>query len=286
MLWTQIDVETTLVASDAVSNLFMENGANGVSLQEADDSTTVTAFFPNDDLMGERVIKLRRMLTDLESFGIPTGSAEIRLTRVEDADWANTWKSSFPPQRIGKHWLVVPSWEEVTPAPHECLIVLDPGMAFGTGYHATTQLVLCLLEDVLQGGAEILDLGTGSGILAIAAAKLGAAAITATDIDPQAITVAQENATINGVNSRIRWQQGNLFETIDASFDLITANILTKVLLPMIPQAPCFLKPGGRLILSGILKEEDALIQQALSHAGLRCLKSMEIEEWQAYLVG
>ncbi len=286
MLWTQIDVVTASEASEAIANLFWETGANGVCITDNDDSTTITAFLPNDDLIGDRVFRLRQLLAELKGYGIQTGRAEIQLTSLEDEDWAHTWRSAFPPQRIGERWLVAPSWEQITPAPHDRLIVLDPGMAFGTGYHPTTKLVLCLMEEVMYDGESVLDLGTGSGILAIAASQLGAASVTATDIDEQSLKIAQENARKNNVAQLIEWKQGNLFEGIHGQYDLILANILTKVLLPMISGCRPFLRPNGRLILSGILRQEDKTIRRALNAANLKCLETRTMDEWMAYLVG
>jgi len=299
MKWTQITLTTSYEASEAVSNFFFEIGAKGVQINEAASSPPaekqemstdvvqhITAYFPTDDLVGERVFKLKQLLDDVRNFGLKTEPAQIELKSFEDENWAEKWKSAFPPQRIGKRLLISPTWHKIEKTSEQILISLDPGMAFGTGYHPTTQLSLCLLEEVIKGGERVADIGAGSGILAIAAALLGAGKITAVDIDEHVIPIAQKNAIQNGVEEQIEFLQGDAFETLDGICDIIIANILTKIILPIISNCGEYLKPKGLCIFSGILNKEVPQVEKALNANNFKIVKVLEKEKWVGLLVG
>ena len=298
MKWTQITVTTSHESSEAVSNLFFELGAKGVQISEAvlpppaekpdvpsDLVLHITASFPTDDLVGERAFKLRQLLNDLRIFNLKTEPAQIKLESFETENWAEKWKSAFPPQIIGKRLLVSPTWHQIEKSPEQVLISLDPGMAFGTGYHPTTQLSLCLLEEVLGSEEKVADIGTGSGILAIAAALLGAGKITAVDIDEHVIPIAQKNAIQNGVQEQIEFLRGDAFESIDGVYDVIIVNILTKVILPIIPNCSEYLTPNGLCIFSGILKKEVTQIEETLNEHSFKIVKVLAEEKWVGLLV-
>ena len=284
MKWAQVTITTSQEASDAVANYLFEHEATGVEIKDspASNAPTVTliSYFPTDDLIGARVQDLREFLTNLTQAGIDVEPAKVSLKSIEADNWTEQWKSAFPPQRIGKHLVIAPTWDDIVPQPSEVFIRLDPGMAFGTGQHATTQLALELLEIAIVDTDVVADIGTGSGILSIAAAKLGAKRVDAVDLDETTIPIAQSNIQLNKVDSVIRLYQGDGPNALERQkYPLIVANILTKVLLPMIPRCPKFLEPGGRLILSGILATETQQIEAQLGANGFQMLEIRQMKE-------
>ena len=284
MKWAQVTITTSQEASDAVANYLFESDATGVEIRDnrASNSPSVTliSYFPTDDLIGERVHDLREFLASLIQVGIDTQPAKVTLESIEEGNWSEQWRSAFPPQKIGKRLVIAPTWDEIVPEPSEVLIRLDPGMAFGTGQHPTTQLALELLEISIKGSNAVADIGTGSGILAIAAAKLGAKRVDAVDLDATTIPIARSNIQLNNVESVIHLHQGDGLNTLGRQkYPLIIANILTKVLLPMIPICPTFLEPAGRLILSGILVQEASQIEAQLEANDFQVLEVRQLKE-------
>ena len=288
MKWAQLTVTTSQEASDAVANYLFELNANGIEIKDSPApsaaTTTLISYFPMDDLVGERVQKVRRFLSQLPRFGIDPQPAEVWLRSIEGENWSEKWRSAFPPQRIGKRLVIAPTWHQVTPQASEILIRLDPGMAFGTGHHPTTRIAMELLEAVITGGEIVADIGTGSGILAITAAKLGAKRVDAVDSDATVVPIAQENLRHNGVTPIVHLRQGDGLEVLHGTYHLIVANILTKVILPMIPQYPQFLKPGGQIILSGIMAKEAKQVEDLLRANGFRSLETRQWENWVGIL--
>ena len=302
MKWAQVTITTSQEASEAVANYLFERDATGIEIRDnpSSNSPTITliSYFPADDLIGERVRDLREFLANLTQValnpnqpvpisasgssgaGIDTQPAKVTLRSIEEANWSEQWRSAFPPQKIGKRLVIAPTWDDIVPQPSEVLIRLDPGMAFGTGQHPTTQLALELLEAAIKAGDVVADIGTGSGLLAIAAAKLGAKRVDAVDLDATTIPIARNNIQLNKVESVIRLHQGDGLNALERQkYPLIVANILTKVLLPMIPRCPKFLEPAGRLILSGILVQEAQQIEAQLEANGFRVLETRQLKE-------
>ncbi len=280
MRWAQISVITSQEASDAVANYLFELDAVGIEIKDEAALVRLISYFPMDDLVGERVQKVRQFLNQLPQWEIDSQPAEIRLESVEEEDWAEAWRSAFPPLNIGKRLVIAPTWHQVTLQASQILIRLDAGMAFGTGQHPTTHLSLELLEEAIEKNEVIADLGTGSGILSIAAAKLGAELIDAVDFDPTTIPIAKENFQLNDVESVIRLHQGDGVKVLRQTYDLIVANILTKVILPMIPKFPQFLKPDGEVILSGIMTQEAKQVEGVLAENGFHCIETRQLENW------
>ena len=284
MKWAQVTITTSQEASEAVANYLFERDATGIEIRDIPSSNspavTLISYFPTDDLIGERVHNLREFLASLILAGIDTQPAKVTLTSIEEDNWSEQWRSAFPPQKIGKRLVIAPTWDDIVPEPSEVLIRLDPGMAFGTGQHPTTQLALELLEAAIKAGEVVADIGTGSGILAIVAAKLGAKRVDAVDLDATTIPIAQSNIQINKVESVIRLHQGDGLNALERQkYPLIVANILTKALLPMIPICPRFLEPAGRLILSGILATEASQIEAQLEANDFRVLEVRQLKE-------
>ena len=241
----------------------------------------VTGYLPVDERLENTLLRLRESLDAAPEFG-PPGSVEITIRFVAEEDWATAWKQYFKPQRIGRHLVVKPTWEEYAPRPDDVIIQIDPGMAFGTGLHATTRLCLCALEDFVRPGMAIADVGTGSGILAIAAALLGASPVAATDSDPLATRIAQENITLNQVENRVSAIEASLPPR--GVFDIVVANILADVILGMADSLVAALKPGGLLIASGIIETRAEAVRLGLAAANLTIRETREEGEWVAII--
>ncbi len=274
MHWARITVTTTDQASEAVANFLFEIDAFGVELIDTDDSTTnLIAYFPLDDRVNSRVQKIRTFLSKLPFWGIQAQPAIIDLKRVEAEEWTEAWKSTFSPQHIGKRLLVTPTWYDIPPDEETIVIRLDPGMAFGTGYHPTTRLTLEMLEKTIKPNQLVADIGTGSGILAIAAVKLGAKRVDTTELDNTAIPVAQTNLEINDVAEQITLCQGDGLKPLSEKYDVIVGNILTKVVLTIVPDCQSRLLPEGHVIFSGILETELDVVQQSLTEHGFHIVE-------------
>lgn len=289
MRWVRITIETSRESEDALSNLLMEMGSGGVQIEDNNiiphTKVVVTAYFPTDDMIGERVSRITRLLENMRSLDIDVGSGRISLDRLDEQDWSERWKEFFKPLPIGERILVYPSWEDVSESPpRDIPVQIEPGMAFGTGGHSTTILSLELLENVLKGGEKVADVGTGSGILAIAAVKLGAKKVVAIDVDARAAAVAKENSRRNGVSGKIHVICGELLSAVNDKYDVIVSNISSKAIVSMVPDFGFYLSADGRLILSGILEREVYGIRNELERNNLMILETRRDEEWAAVL--
>ena len=287
MDWARITVTTSQEASEAVANLLFELNATGVELKDNEASTVnLIAHYPLDDKVGARMQKLRDFLTELPTWGIQPHPATIDLKHVKAEKWEEAWKSAFPPQRVGSRIVIAPTWSDIPHNETEILIQLDPGMAFGTGYHPTTRLSLELLERTIEPHHQVADIGTGSGILTITAIKLGAKHVDAIEIDPTALPIAAENFQTNSVASQVRLSQGDGLKGVENKYHLIIGNILTKVILPIIPHCASRLYPEGTVIFSGILETELAQVQSALETNRFECLEVISETEDSITWVG
>lgn len=213
--------------------------------------------------------------------GASLGSGKMMLTLRGDEEWKDKWKAYFKPTKITEHIVVCPSWEEYEPtSDEEVVISIDPGMAFGTGTHETTALTTLLMEKYLKPGEKVLDVGCGSGILSIIAARLGASQVLGIDIDDEAVTASEENGERNGVMDIARFQIGDLTEGVDFQADVVVANLLTHLVLRLSPDIPKHMLPGGRYVTSGILVEQEASVVQALEELGFTVLETAEKGDW------
>jgi ribosomal protein L11 methyltransferase len=287
MDWARITVTTAQEASEAVANLLFELNATGVELKDNEASTVnLIAHYPLDDRVGARMQKLRDFLTELPTWGIQPHPATIDLKHVKSEKWEEAWKSAFPPQRVGSRIVIAPTWIDVPHNETEILIQLNPGMAFGTGYHPTTRLSLELLERTVEPHHQVADIGTGSGILTIAAIKLGAKHVDAIEIDPTAIPIAAANFQANGVAPKVHLSQGDGLRGIENRYHLIIGNILTKTILPMIPFCVQRVYPEGIIIFSGILETEFAQVKSVLEANQFQCLEVVSEAEDKVTWVG
>jgi ribosomal protein L11 methyltransferase len=242
------------------------------------DERTVLRAYLRREVQGE-ARQLSRYLQQLKALGMTDGQEEFEVTSLEQKDWLAIWRSRARPLRVGRRLLITPSCWEVSSDPDQIVIVIDPQMAFGTGEHSTTRFCLGALEDLVREGDCVLDVGTGSGILSIAAVKLGAMWAKGLDIDPQAVAIARENARINDVFQRSDFSCSALDSGVrSGSFHRAVANINGEVLLPLLADIRRVLLPGGHAILAGFLAEEEGLLRRGLTESGL-CLCRMECQQ-------
>jgi ribosomal protein L11 methyltransferase len=209
--------------------------------------------------------------------------ARFSYRRMDEEDWAESWKAFFWPERIGERVVVKPTWRDYTPRSKDIVIELDPGMAFGTGTHPTTRLCVGLLETYVEDGGSLLDVGTGSGILMAAAYKLGASTVWGIDIDPVAVEVSTENLARNRVPAEdMRVLAGDLARDVHRRFDLVVANILSEVILSLLDQVPSVLEPKGLFICSGIIEENAPSVLEKMNAMGFDILETHNMEGWTA----
>jgi ribosomal protein L11 methyltransferase len=279
MRWAEITVISAPEASEAVSYAFVEAGCGGVMMR-GDDPVTIQASLPVTDELSGKLAHLRDHFARLPEFGLPPLIKGVTIRYAEDEDWATAWKQYFKPVKLGRRLVVKPSWEEYAPGADEVVLELDPGMAFGTGGHPTTQLCLLALEDRVTPGMKVADIGTGSGILSLAAAKLGADRVLATDIDPVPRKIARENVARNGLEGRIEILEMADFDVRAADCDLIVANIVARTIIELAPNVAARLKPGGIFIAAGIVEDYHAATLEALHQAGFIVEETRREDIW------
>lgn len=288
--WLEISVQADGEAGEAVAEIFNRYGEGGAVVETLWNGATVIprtpvvrvkTYLPVDASVEQRRRTIEEALWHLSRI-YPIPEPEIRELGPED--WAEAWKKGYKTLHLGRRLVIVPVWEAYLPRPDEVVIHMEPGMAFGTGLHPTTRLCLCALEDYLRPGDHVLDVGTGSGILAIAAAKLGAAHVLALDIDPTAVDVARSNVARNDVAHCVEVHVGtveNLWTRIGA-MQLIVINILADTVMALAPRLAEKLAPRGHLISSGILQEQAAAVETALQDAGLAVVEQRVEGDWVA----
>jgi ribosomal protein L11 methyltransferase len=269
-------------AAEIVSDLFNRYGYGGAvieSLAPDFDRVTVRTVIAFDDQMKRQEIEV---LLSLIGQALPRGLPEARFSAVGKNDWATSWREHFHVVRIGRNFVIKPGWRDYTPTGDDVVIEIDPGLAFGSGLHPTTRLCLNILEEMSLTGLDMFDVGTGSGILAIAAAKRGAATIRAVDIDDVAVRVARENFELNRVTAQIETDVGSAASRGGRQWTLVTANILAHILIELMPDLSAAVAPGGKLILSGMIAEQEADVRAGASAAGLRVIERHQDEDWVA----
>ncbi|MCJ7510603.1 MAG: 50S ribosomal protein L11 methyltransferase [Dehalococcoidia bacterium] len=276
--WLELSVEAAPEAEEAVADVLRRHVYGGVSIEGAEASVVVKGYLPADGDLARRRRALRRKLAAL---ALP---AAVRSRWLSEEDWAHAWKEFFPVLRVSARLVICPTWRSHTPREGEAVIRLDPGMAFGTGQHPTTLMCLGALEELLRPGMDVLDLGTGSGILALAAARLGATSVLALDIDPQAAAVARENVRLNGLEAVVQVGEGGLDEALRANFDLVMANISAAVIVEMVSALAEVLRPGGVLIAAGFSAESAERVSSALARSGFMEQRALADGDWRGLI--
>jgi len=279
MRWAEMTVECPPESVEAVCYAYIEAGCGGV-MMTGTDIVKVQGSLPVTDELTGRINALRAHLDRLPEFGLPALIDGMTIRYAEDEDWANAWKQYFKPLRIGRRLVIKPSWEYYSPLPDDLILELDPGMAFGTGGHPTTKLCLEALEDHMRPGMQAADIGTGSGILSLGAARLGAARVLATDIDLLPRKIARENVARNGLDNVISVLEMDDFDRQAKECDLIVANIVANTIIELAPTLPGRLKPGGYFLASGIVDNHHDLVSGALRSVGLMPVETRREDIW------
>lgn len=279
MRWAVITAQCAPDATDAVSYAFLDAGCPGVVI-EGKNPVRVQGSLPVTDELQPKLEALRDHLDRLPEFDLPALLDSLTLTYAEDEDWANAWKQYFKPMRVGRSLIIKPSWESYDPQPGEHILELDPGMAFGTGGHPTTRLCLEALEERVRPGMRVADIGTGSGILAIATARLGANPVLATDIDLLPRRIARENVTRNDLDAVIQILEMADFNSQANDCDLIVANIVANTIIQIADNVAGRVKPDGVFIACGIVEDHHDLVSDALQAAGFELVETKREDIW------
>lgn len=308
MQWTEVSLQTTHEQADTIADILYSAGAQGVAMedpllinrlrtsgtwelcdipeQQNTEIVTVTAYYPDDEKLQQRLAFIEREIEAVEErIGQKCLLGNPLFRTLCEQDWANEWKQYFHVTHAGKRLVIKPSWEGYEPKPEELVIEIDPGMAFGTGTHHTTAMCMELLEDVITPQAEVFDVGTGSGILAVAAAKLGAKSITAVDIDATAVRIARENIAANGLSGAITVKEGDLLHGTEGKADVIIANIIADIIIMLVQDIPQKLKSSGKFLASGIIAEREADVAAAARQHGLKVIEVKHRGGWSAMLM-
>lgn len=294
-VWYQLSVDVDNEAVEAVTELFGRYGFNnGVAIEEpyvqdqdgdnvgidVDRPFTVHTYVPEEDFNPAIIEDLRQALYFL---GQLRGVSDVRVSNLQEQDWANAWKEHFQVHRIGNRVVIRPPWREYEPQDDDVVIVLDPGMAFGTGLHPSTRLSMLGTEDVVKPGDTVLDVGTGSGILAFAAAKLGADKVDTVDVESVAVKATADNADLNGLSEKIAVEHGSVGEGEPfwgQQYDVVLANIISRILIELSEAIVAHTKPGGKMVLAGIIESREQDVIDAFEAAGATVINRRFAEDW------
>lgn len=282
-VWHAVEIEIARIGESAATAQLWTFGTTGLEVSEdGSDFVTLRAYF---DLAPDIARMRQEIIASLRQLNLPdSGLRRVDSLTIADQDWLAEWKKGYEPVEIGNRMIVSPSWKRDQVAGTDRIIIqIDPGMAFGTGTHETTRGCLEMLEKHWRGGS-LLDVGTGTGILAIAAIKLHPGSIvTGFDVDPEAITVAEENAAINCVGDEIELEVNRLSSYAGRQFDVVVANLTADVIIPLAGEFPEVIKPGGMLIVSGILTEQGDEVLEALRSEGFEMIEAKPDGEWVTF---
>lgn len=291
MQWIEVNVAVTHEAVEAVADMLTSIGSKGVAIedpqlindlrnsgtwelcdipeQENTEVVTISAYYADDEKLEKRLAEIDEQLALIEERIGKYRFGNTRFRKVSEQDWANEWKQYFHVTHVGKSLVIKPSWEKYAPKEGEHVIEIDPGMAFGTGTHHTTNMMMERLEKVITPDSTVFDVGTGSGILAIAAAMLGAKSVKAVDIDGVAVRVAKENVADNGLSEQIEVREGDLLHGTEGKADVIIANIIADIVIMLLQDIPQKLNDDGVLLASGIIEERMPDVEAAAQAQGL-----------------
>jgi len=281
--WTRFYIECNAQAQDAISELMMENGAGGLQIDDEPSQGTVTlsTYFEGQVKLESLKQKMKEAINQLPKYGLDAGHYKIASEVLDDGQWSNEWKKYYHARRISRYLAIAPSWEDDSNWDKKTAVIrLDPGKSFGTGTHPTTILALHALEATISGQEDMIDVGTGSGVLSIAAKYLGVKHIDAFDVDDESMKAARENFALNPVATNIHLAKNSLLDGVETQTDLIVANILAEIIVPLIPQAATHLKANGKLILSGIIEDKLLLIEKTLEENGFVIDETLKMKDW------
>ena len=308
MDWMEYTVLTTTEASDLISQVLMDAGSSGTMIEDKNDvalnqrpegqwdiideaiarrigdDVKVTGYYEVDGKLRDRILHIEAELNRLKGLdlGLDLGKLETRRHAVAEEDWTESWKKAFKPFRLGDHMVVKPSWEDFDVREGDHIIEIDPGMAFGTGTHETTGMCVRLVEKYVKPGDTVIDIGTGTGILAIAAAHMGASRVLATDLDAVAVRVAAENVQHNGFADKVEVRCGDLLDVVRESGDVVIANIIADVVIGLAAPVRQRIVDGGLFICSGIAANRLQDVLDALNESGYTVMEALTQGEWCA----
>lgn len=301
--WIEVRVITKSEALEPVSGIFYSLDCKGVAIEDPNDIlgreqgpltwdfadinvlehkgkvAVVKGYFAEEDNIDDVLAYINERLVELKEMGIDLGEGKVEHEKMYEEDWANTWKQYYKPSKVGEKIVVKPIWEEYTPKDGELVVDLDPGMAFGTGTHETTRMCIQALERYVKEDSTVFDVGCGSGILAIAAAKLGSKLAVGVDLDPVAVESSIENVKYNNLDN-IEILYGNLVEVIDGKADIVVANILAEIICILADDVKRVIKEGGIFITSGIIHDRVDMVCEKLEVTGFEVVEKNKDGEW------
>lgn len=306
MEWIEVSIKTTTEAVEAVSNILYDVGVAGVVIEDPNDFI----FMENDenswDYVDESIFNhqyegaivkgylaetpdlmkklefIRQGVNNLPEYGLDIGIGEVSTLEVYEEDWSNSWKKYYKTTKIGRNIVIKPTWEEYEQGSDELIVEMDPGMAFGTGTHETTIMCIMELENYVNPDSTVFDIGCGSGILSIAAAKIGAKKVISVDIDEVAVAATKNNVRLNNVENKIDIRKGNLMNVVKEKADIIVANIIAEIIITLGKDIKTFLVEGGIFIASGIILDKVDAVKKSLISVGLEIIKVERMGEWAA----
>lgn len=302
MKWCEISIQTSHEAVELIAEIFRDLGASGVVIEDPElvndyitsgkwDYTDIPiaketevvvekAYLPVNGELEGRIQTLQQEIKALESRGVNTAPAVLTTAELQDEDWSDTWKQYFHTEKPGERVVIKPTWEEYEPKDDEVVIELDPGAAFGTGTHATTSMCIRQLEKLVKPGMTVFDVGTGSGILSIISAKLGATNIQAVDYDDSVLKIVEENLEQNNVQDIISVAQSDLMQNVHGKAELVIANIIADIIIRLFDQLDEHLEQGGTLLTSGIIEDRIEDVLAAAEAHGYGVVERMESKGW------
>ena len=302
MKWCEISIQTSHEAVELIAEIFRDLGASGVVIEDPElvndyitsgkwDYTDIPiaketevvvekAYLPVNGELEGRIQTLQQEIKALESRGVNTAPAVLTTAELQDEDWSDTWKQYFHTEKPGERVVIKPTWEEYAPKDDEVVIELDPGAAFGTGTHATTSMCIRQLEKLVKPGMTVFDVGTGSGILSIISAKLGAKNIQAVDYDDSVLKIVEENLEQNNVQDIISVAQSDLMQNVHGKAELVIANIIADIIIRLLDQLDEHLEQGGTLLTSGIIEDRIEDVLAAAEKHGYGVVERLENKGW------
>lgn len=310
MNWIEVSIKTTSEGTEAVGEIFYQAGIKGIIIQDPhdieafkvdksdwdyidemlvydEDEVVVKGYLADNSALHDNIQTIKERLSWLleQDLGIDIGSGTLEFSNIKEEDWENNWKKYFKPKKIGQHVVIKPSWEDYSPVKGEIVLEMDPGMAFGTGTHETTILCIQALEDWVDKGTRLLDVGCGTGVLAIAGLLLGAKKAVAIDLDLDAVRIARENAARNHLDCNIEIVHGNLLDKADGNFEVVVSNIIADAIIDISKDIKRYLTHDGIFIASGIILDRISDVEEAIKDAGLTLVGTKTMGEW-AVVVG
>ncbi|HBF7898218.1 50S ribosomal protein L11 methyltransferase [Clostridioides difficile] len=305
--WIEVTIKTTTEAVEPITNILYEQGAGGTVIEDPkdflfqkkneldwdyveeevfkkneEDDVLIKTYVSEEKNVMEFVEIIKQKVLGLKDFGIDIGEGSVSLAQVNEADWANAWKAYYKSTKVGQRVVVKPTWEDYAMQEGDLIIELDPGMAFGTGTHETTSMCIRELEKYVNKDSKVFDIGCGSGILAIAAAKLGAKEVVAVDLDEVAVKVAKENVLENKVEKSVSVMHGNLTDVIKDKADVIVANIIADIIKILAKDVQNFMKEDAIFISSGIILDKVEEVKESLIENGFEIVEVQKLGEWSA----